>query len=68
MATATDEREYFDKKQWWLNELESLGISPKKTNQLNDKKEMSNLAENISKHFITSIKLYIMKNKHVLNN
>jgi hypothetical protein len=47
MATATDECEYFDKKQWWLNELESLGISPKKTNQLNDKKEISNLAENI---------------------
>ncbi|HVD07359.1 MAG TPA: hypothetical protein VNB67_02860 [Nitrososphaeraceae archaeon] len=47
MATATDEYEYLDKKQWWLNELESLGISPKKTNQLNDKKEISNLAENI---------------------
>ena len=47
MATATDECEYLDKKQWWLNELESLGISPKKTNQLNDKKEISNLAENI---------------------
>ena len=47
MATSTDECEYLDKKQWWLNELESLGISPKKTNQLNDKKEISNLAENI---------------------
>jgi hypothetical protein len=47
MATATDEYEYLDKKQWWLNELESLGISPKKTNQLNDKKEISKLAENI---------------------
>jgi hypothetical protein len=47
MATATDECEYFEKKQWWLNELESLGISPTKTNQLNDKKEISNLAENI---------------------
>jgi DNA repair ATPase RecN len=47
MATATDGYEYLDKKQWWLNELESLGISPKKTNQLNDKKEISNLAENI---------------------
>jgi hypothetical protein len=47
MATAPDECEYLDKKQWWLNELESLGISPKKTNQLNDKKEISNLAENI---------------------
>jgi hypothetical protein len=47
MATATEECEYFDKKQWWLNELESLGVSPNKTNQLNDKKEISNLAENI---------------------
>ena len=47
MATSTDECKYLDKKQWWLNELESLGISPKKTNQLNDKKEISNLAENI---------------------
>jgi DNA repair ATPase RecN len=47
MASATDECKYLDKKQWWLNELESLGISPKKTNQLNDKKEISNLAENI---------------------
>jgi hypothetical protein len=32
---------------WWLNELESLGIIPKKTNELNDKKEVSNLTENI---------------------
>ena len=47
MATAAEECEYFDKKQWWLNELESLGVSPNKTNQLNDKKEISNLAENI---------------------
>lgn len=39
--------EHLEKKQWWLNELESLGISPKKTNELNDQKEISNLTENI---------------------
>jgi hypothetical protein len=44
MATKT---EPLQKKQWWLNELESLGISPNKTNELNDQKEVSNLTENI---------------------
>jgi hypothetical protein len=57
MATATDEYEYLDKKQWWLNELESLGISPKKTNQLNDKKEISNLAENIKQTLFHEYKI-----------
>jgi hypothetical protein len=32
---------------WWLNELDSLGIAPKKTNELNDKREISDLSENI---------------------
>jgi hypothetical protein len=40
-------REHPEKRQWWLNELESLGISSKKTNELNDKKEVSDLTENI---------------------
>jgi hypothetical protein len=44
MATKTEQPE---KEQWWLNELESLGISSKKTNELNDKKEVSDLTENI---------------------
>jgi hypothetical protein len=32
---------------WWLNELESLGVSVKAINDLNDIKETSNLVENL---------------------
>jgi hypothetical protein len=32
---------------WWLNELESLGVSVKLRNDLNDVTETSNLAENL---------------------
>jgi hypothetical protein len=32
---------------WWLNELESLGVSVKVINDLNDIKETSNLVENL---------------------
>jgi hypothetical protein len=35
----------------WLNELESLGISSNRINELNDLKEISGLAENIKKGF-----------------
>jgi len=31
----------------WLSELQSLGVSPKRKNDLNDKKELQNLTENI---------------------
>jgi hypothetical protein len=34
---------------WWLNELESLGISAKRINELNDLKEISTLAENMKR-------------------
>jgi hypothetical protein len=44
MSTKT---EYSDRYGWWLNELDSLGIIPKKTNELNDKQEISDLSENI---------------------
>jgi hypothetical protein len=32
---------------WWLNELESLGVRVKGINDLNDIRETSNLAENL---------------------
>lgn len=48
-------------KQWWINELESLGISAKKTNELNDQKEMSDLTENIKQTLYEEYKLSIMK-------
>ena len=44
MSTKT---EYSDRYGWWLNELDSLGIISKKTNELNDKQEISDLSENI---------------------
>jgi flagellin-specific chaperone FliS len=41
---------------WWLNELESLGVSVKLTNDLNDIKETSNLAENLKQIFYQAYK------------
>jgi hypothetical protein len=40
-------KDYSDRYGWWLNELDSLGIVPKETNELNDKQEISDLSENI---------------------
>jgi hypothetical protein len=40
-------KESSDRYGWWLNELDTLGIVPKKTNELNDKQEISDLSENI---------------------
>ena len=40
-------KEHSDRYGWWLNELDSLGIVPKKTNELNDRQEISDLSENI---------------------
>ncbi|GEM_PF-6438241 len=31
--------------KYWLDELRSLGISPDRTNEFNDEKELGNLAE-----------------------
>jgi hypothetical protein len=38
-------REQPEKYGWWKNELESLGLSIKKTNEFNDLKEISSLVE-----------------------
>ena len=40
-------KEESDKKNFWQNELSSLGIEPKQNNELNDKAELQNLAEGI---------------------
>jgi DNA repair ATPase RecN len=44
------------KDNWWLNELESLGVSPKTRNELNDIQETSNLAENLKQVFYQAYK------------
>jgi hypothetical protein len=32
---------------YWFNKLNSLGIDPKRKNELNDRKEMKDLVENV---------------------
>jgi len=44
------------KANWWINELESLGVSVKVRNELNDTQETSNLAENLKQIFYQSYK------------
>jgi hypothetical protein len=53
MATKEEETQ---KDTWWLNELESLGVSPKVKNELNDIQETSNLAENLKQVFYQAYK------------
>jgi hypothetical protein len=43
----TLKEEHPDKKDYWENELKSLGIEPRRQNELNDKEELKALAENI---------------------
>jgi hypothetical protein len=45
-ALKKEEEEYLSgKKEYWQNELKSLGIEPKRRNDLNDKSELEALAE-----------------------
>jgi hypothetical protein len=46
MATKEEHPERYG---WWLNELETLGISAKRINELNDLNEISSLADNIKR-------------------
>ena len=38
-----DEVELYNKRGYWKNELKSLGIEPKRNNELNDPKELQDL-------------------------
>ncbi|OLC25823.1 MAG: hypothetical protein AUJ08_05870 [Thaumarchaeota archaeon 13_1_40CM_3_50_5] len=40
----------------WLSELRSLGVSPKRKNNLNDKKELQDLTENIKQELYQQYK------------
>lgn len=44
-------REYPRRRGWWISELESLGLSVKKTNEFNDLNEVSALTEYIKQRF-----------------
>jgi hypothetical protein len=45
-----------DKKDFWKNELKSLGIEPKRENELNDKAELEALAEIIKQVYYQEYK------------
>jgi hypothetical protein len=44
------------KKEYWQNELESLGIEPRRPNDLNDKAELEALAEIIKQVYYQDYK------------
>jgi hypothetical protein len=50
-------QENLQKDSWWTNELESLGVSVKVRNELNDTQETSNLAENLKQKLYQAYKV-----------
>ena len=49
-------KEHPHKKEYWQNELNSLGIEPKRQNELNDKAELQALAETIKQVYFQDYK------------
>ena len=45
-----------DRNHYWQNELNSLGIEPKRKNDLNDKEELEALADNIKEVYYQAYK------------
>ena len=45
-----------DKKEYWQNELKSLGIEPRRQNELHDKEELQALAEIIKEVYFQDYK------------
>jgi hypothetical protein len=51
------EEEHTDKNEYLKNELNSLGLEPKRENQLNDKEELQNLTDNIKQAMFQDYKV-----------
>lgn len=49
-------KEQSNKEGYWLNELRSLGITPNKKNDLNDKEELIAFADNIKQVYYQEFK------------
>jgi hypothetical protein len=49
-------KEHPDNKHYWENELNSLGIEPRRQNELNDKEELKALAEIIKEVYYQDYK------------
>ena len=60
MATKT---EHPEKRQWWINELCSLGMSPERINKLYNTNKIGELTENIKQTLFQEYKtVYSQKN------
>ena len=51
------EKEHTDNKEYLKNELKSLGVEPKRKNQLNDNEELQNLSDNIKQAMFQDYKI-----------
>ncbi|MDQ4066059.1 MAG: hypothetical protein M3114_00555 [Thermoproteota archaeon] len=51
------EKEHIDKKEYLKNELKSLGIEPKRKDQLNDNEELQSLSDNIKQAMFQDYKI-----------
>jgi hypothetical protein len=60
-------REHLERYGWWINELESLGLSIKKTNEFNDLKEMRSLTQIIKKTIYLDYKAGTNNLRHKIN-
>ena len=56
-STEIFEKEHTDTKEYLKNELESLGVEPKRKNQLNDDEELQNLSDNIKQTMFQDYKV-----------
>jgi hypothetical protein len=57
-----------DNKEYWQNELKSLGIEPRRQNELNDKEELQALAEIIKEVYFRDYKIAYSSNTNGDNN
>lgn len=60
-------REHLERYGWWINELESLGLSIKKTNEFNDLKEMRSLTQIIKQTIYRDYKAGTNNLRHQIN-
>jgi hypothetical protein len=64
----TFKKECPDNKEYWQNELKSLGIEPRRQNELNDKEELQALAEIIKEVYFQDYKTAYNSNINGSNN
>jgi len=60
-------REHLESYGWWINELESLGLSIKKTNEFNDLNEMRSLTQIIKQTIYLDYKAGTNNLRHQIN-